>query len=217
MKNRDFLVTADGQFQVCQTPREWDLLRNHYRLHRFITEVEDVVERAIGWSDDDTELDTPPTTESEYLSELRLLTRRLIMNCYWVHTQIPKPCPDTGISVQVLYDELGFPLTVQTVNFFPGATSTIHNHVTWGVIAVLKGEEKNTFWRRIPDPKSPDRVEAVSELTLLPGDIISFTPDAIHSVEAVTDEPTITFSLYGETHHSKRFEFDPILHTSKNF
>ncbi|WP_341734815.1 hypothetical protein [Microcoleus sp. EPA2] len=42
-------------------------------------------------------------------------------------------------------------------------------------------------------------------------------PDAIHSVEAVGDEPTVTFSIYGETHHSKRFEFDPATRTAKNF
>lgn len=214
MRNRDFLLTEDGQFQICQTPREWNLLRNHYRLHRFITEVEDVVEQAIGQTDWDAEFETP---ETDYLHKLRLLVRRLIINCYWVHTQIPEPCPDTGLSVQVLYDELGFPLTVQTVNFSPGAKSTIHNHGTWGVIAVLKGEEKNTLWRRIHDPQFPDRVEAVSELTLLPGDILSFTAEAIHCVEAVSGEPTITFSLYGETHHSKRFEFDPVMHTSNNF
>ncbi|XGV98756.1 MAG: hypothetical protein ACAF41_07405 [Leptolyngbya sp. BL-A-14] len=84
-------------------------------------------------------------------------------------------------------------------------------------MAVLKGEEKNTLWKRLSDAKFPDRVEPTAEVVVLPGDIISFTPDAIHSVEAVGDEPTVTFSLYGETHHSRRFEFDPVLHTAKNF
>jgi predicted metal-dependent enzyme (double-stranded beta helix superfamily) len=76
MRNRDFLLTEDGQFQICQTPREWNLLRNHYRLHRFITEVEDVVEQAIGQTDWDAEFETP---ETDYLHKLRLLVRRLII------------------------------------------------------------------------------------------------------------------------------------------
>lgn len=203
MKNRDFLVTGDGQLQVCKPPREWDLLRDPYRLHRFLTEVEDVLEKALD--------------EADCLPDLRLLVRRLVMNCYWVHTQEPEPDSQNGTSVRMLYDELGFPLTVQTVTFLPGVTSSIHNHGTWGVVMVIKGEEKNITWRQINDPQFPSRVEAVGEITLLPGDIISFTPDAIHQVQVVGDEPTFTFSLYGETHHSRRFEFDPQTHTAKNF
>jgi predicted metal-dependent enzyme (double-stranded beta helix superfamily) len=106
---------------------------------------------------------------------------------------------------------------VQIATSLPGTRSFIHNHGNWGIVAVLKGEEKNTIWKRIRDPQFPDRIEATAEGTLLPGDIISFTPEAIHSIEAISDEPTVTFSLYGETHHSQRFEFDPIAHTAKNF
>jgi predicted metal-dependent enzyme (double-stranded beta helix superfamily) len=94
---------------------------------------------------------------------------------------------------------------------------SFHNHGNWGVVAILKGEERNTIWKRTPDPQFPDWVEPISEVTLLPGDIISFTPGAIHSIVALSDEPTVTFSIYGETHHSKRFEFDPVSHTAKNF
>jgi len=203
MKNRDFHVTNDGHIQVCPSPREWDLLRESYRLYRFLTEVEDVLEQI--------------PDEADALPQLHLLVRRLITNSYWIYNQAPEICPVTGVSVRLLYDELGFPLTVQTVTFSPLTVSPIHNHGTWGVVAILKGEEKNTFWRRLADPQFPDRVESVSELTLLPGDVISFTADAIHSVEAVGEEPTVTFSLYGETHHSRRFEFDPLTHTARNF
>ncbi len=52
---------------------------------------------------------------------------------------------------------------------------------------------------------------------LLPGDIIGFTPDAIHSVEPLGDEPVITFNLYGVTEYQERFEFNPVTHSAKNF
>jgi predicted metal-dependent enzyme (double-stranded beta helix superfamily) len=55
------------------------------------------------------------------------------------------------------------------------------------------------------------------EITLEPGHIISFTPDAIHSVEAVGDEPTVTFNIYGETDPKERFEFDIVSKTAKKF
>ncbi|GAB4201035.1 MAG: hypothetical protein Fur006_53140 [Coleofasciculaceae cyanobacterium] len=203
MKNKDWLVTGDGQIQACPSVSQWKLLREIYRFYRFLTEVEDVLSEA-----DD---------ESSCLPDIRMLVRRLITNSYWVQTRYLEPCPKTGTSVLMLYDELGFPMTVQTVTFSPGTVSTIHNHGTWGVVAVLRGQEKNTFWKRTNDSAFQDRIEPTGEIILLPGDIISFTSDVIHSVVSMGDEPTVTFNLYGETHSKKRFEFDPITHTAKNF
>ena len=134
-----------------------------------------------------------------------------------MQTQNLEPSPQTGTSVLLLYDELGFPLTVQTVTFAPGTRSNIHNHGTWGIVAVLKGQEKNTFWQRTHNPEFQDKIEPTGELTLFPGDIISFTPDAIHCVEAVGDEPTVTFNVYGETDPNERFEFDSVTHQARNF
>jgi len=203
MQGRDWLLTGDGQYQVCKSARSWDLLQENYRLYRFLTEMEDVLN---GVSD-----------ESSRLPEIRMLVRRLIVNSYWVRSQYLEPSPTTGTSVVLLYDELGFPLTVQTVTFAPGTHSNIHNHGTWGVVAVLKGQEKNTVWRRTKTPNFPDKIEPTGEIILSPGDIISLTPDAIHSVEAIGDEPTITFNIYGETDPKQRFEFDAVTHSVKKF
>ncbi|WP_088892634.1 cupin [Leptolyngbya ohadii] len=202
MKNRDFLVTGDGSWRVCKPPKAWDLLRTPYHFHRFLTEVEDAL------NEDHDEIDR--------LAILRAIVRRLITNSYWLQTQKPE-LAETGIPAKMLYDEIGYPLTAQTAIAKPGIVSTIHNHGNWGIVAILEGEESNTIWRRVPDAKFPQRVEAVGEIILLPGDIISFTGDAIHSVKAIGDEPTFSFSLYGETYHSRRFEYDPIAHTAKNF
>lgn len=203
MKGKDWLVTRDGQYQACKSVKVWDLLRENYRLYRFLTEMEDLLH--------DVE------DQSSRLPELRMLVRRLILNSYWVQSQNLEPYPTTGTSVLLLYDELGFPLTVQTVTFAPGTLSTIHNHGTWGIVAVLKGQERNTFWRRTAVAGFPDKIERAGELTLFPGDIISFVPDAIHTVEALGDEPTVTFNVYGETCQKERFEFDPVTYTAKNF
>lgn len=202
MKNRDFLVTGDGSWQMCKPAKEWDLLRTPYHLHRFLTEVEDVLERG------DDEIST--------LAALRSIVRRLITNSYWIRTQKPQ-LKDSGMSALMLYDELGYPLTVQTAIASPGTVSRVHNHGNWGIVAILEGEERNRIWRRVPDSQYPNRVEAVGEIILLPGDIISFTTDAIHRIEVEGDEPTFSFSLYGETYHSRRFEYDPHNHTVKNF
>ena len=203
MQGKDWLVTENGAYQACKSVRAWDLITENYRLYRFLTELEDILIKQL--------------EESDSLAEIRQLVRRLLLNSYWVRTQHPKLNSKTGTSVKLLYDELGFPFTVQTVTFTPGAQSNVHNHGTWGIVAVLKGKEKNTIWKRNPTPEYREKIESTGELVLTPGDIVSFTPGAIHSVQAVSDEPTVTFNLYGETKSKERFEFDTVRHTAKNF
>ncbi|WP_413160722.1 cupin [Capilliphycus salinus ALCB114379] len=207
MNNRDWLVREDGNCLACKSAREWDLLKSEYRLHRFLTEIEDVINQAF----------EKGLTEVDFLADLRLLVRQLITNSYWLRTQVPEPCTKTGTSIIMLYDELGFPLTVQTETVLPGCGSPIHNHGTWGIVAVLKGQQKNVFWKREPSPDFPDNIEKVGEKILTEGEIISFTSDAIHHIEAVGDEPSLTFNLYGETNASKRFQFDVESHLAKPF
>ncbi|MBG0743829.1 MAG: cupin [Cylindrospermopsis raciborskii KL1] len=201
MQGKDWFIPESGKHQLCKAVREWDLLRENYRLYRFLTEVEDVL--------NDVE------EESDFLPDLRMLVRRLIVNSYWVKSRVLKPQSPTGTSVLLLYDELGFPLTVQTVTFAPGITSNIHNHGTWGIVAILQGQEKNTFWQS--DPANPDCIQQVGSLDLFPGDLISFTSQTIHQVHSVGPEPTVTFNIYGETNSQNRREFDIVNHTSKNF
>ena len=203
MQGQDLFIAENGQYQICKSARTWDLLRDNYRLYRFLTELEDVLNNV--------------EDQSNRLPEIRMLVRRLIINSYWVQSQFLQPDLKTGISVLLLYNELGFPLTVQTVTFAPGTNSNIHNHGTWGVVAILKGQEKNTFWRRSSNSDFPNKIEKVGEINLSPGDIVSFTPQTIHQVQAIGEEPTVTFNIYGETNPKQRFEFDITNHSAKKF
>ena len=203
MQGRDLFIAENGQYQICKSARTWDLLRDNYRLYRFLTELEDVLNNV--------------EDQSTRLPEIRMLVRRLIINSYWVQSQFLQPDLKTGISVLLLYNELGFPLTVQTVTFAPGTNSNIHNHGTWGVVAILKGQEKNTFWRRSSNSDFPNKIEKVGEINLSPGDIVSFTPQTIHQVQDIGEEPTVTFNIYGETNPKQRFEFDITNHSAKKF
>ncbi|GAB4179620.1 MAG: hypothetical protein Fur006_13080 [Coleofasciculaceae cyanobacterium] len=203
MVSQDWLVTQEGQCEVCESDSDIELSTNPYRLYRFLTDLEDILEEI--------------TDERQRLQVIRPLVRRLLTSSEWLQGEYLEPDPETGWSVLMLYDEPNFPLTVQTVVWLPGRVSPIHNHATWGVVALISGQEKNTFWKRVNHQESSGEIEQVGEHILMHGDIISFLPDAIHSVEALGDEPTITFNLYGETNYEQRFEFDPVTGTAKNF
>jgi predicted metal-dependent enzyme (double-stranded beta helix superfamily) len=207
MAIRDWIVTDDGQCQPRPTAREWDLIEHPYYFHRFLTEIMDLLARVQQESE-----------EWDYLPQIRQLVRKLITNSYWIQTQVLPPDPKTGVAIQTLYDEIGYPLTIQNVTLNSGVRSPIHNHGTWGVVVQLQGQEKHTFWRQVEQNNSNDyKIEIVGEKILKPGELISFTPAAIHHIEALGDRSTVTFNLYGDTQPKARFKFDPLTHTAKLF
>ncbi|MEA5513574.1 cupin [Nodularia sp. UHCC 0506] len=201
MLSQDCLVTDDGKWETWeQSPDNLELLTSQYRLYRFLTDLEDILEQF--------------QSDRLRLQAIFPLVRRLLTSSEWLQGEYLEPNPETGWSVLTLYDEPDFPLTVQTVAWLPGKVSPIHNHATWGVVALISGEEKNTIWRRTDQNGS---IEKTGEIILTPGEIIGLMPDAIHHVEALGDEPTISFNLYGETNYQQRFEFDHVTGTAKNF
>jgi predicted metal-dependent enzyme (double-stranded beta helix superfamily) len=207
-KGREWIANHQGFAQVYPDYRIWNLLQESYHFHRFLTEVEDILQFQFQDSSE---------SEENYLVFIRKLVRKLIINSYWIQNQYLKPCQKLGVSILNLYDEIGFPLTVQSVTFLPGFSSPTHNHGTWGVVAILKGQEKNTFWQQVYDPTLGTKIIPTGDIILMPGDIISFTPNAIHQIEAISDEPLVTFNLYGETQANQRFEFDPITQQRKKY
>ncbi len=203
MIGKDWFATNDGRCNASEVVSQAEELTDPYRLYRFLTDLEDVLNRI-----EDDRL---------RLQAICPLVRKLLTSSSWLQITPLEPDSETGWEVSVLYDEPFFPITVQLVAWAPGVISPIHNHGCWGLVALLDGEEKNTFWRRSSIAESPDRIEAVGDCLLNPGDILCLMPDAIHHVEAMGNLPTISFNLYGETNYDRRFEFDPIQGTAKIF
>lgn len=192
----------EGQSSPVLSP-SFSLSPRPYRLYRFLTDVEDVLDQI---------------KEDELrLKAIVPLVRKFLSHTDWLSLISLEPDPETGWAVLMLYDEPLFPLTVQLVSWAPGVTSPIHNHATWGIVALLSGQEKNTIWSRSSTLEYPDRIEIKDHCLLNSDDILCFMPDAIHHVEAIGDQPTISFNLYGETDYSRRREFDPTQNTATLF
>ncbi|MBO9997779.1 MAG: cupin [Cyanobacteria bacterium SID2] len=206
MISKDWFVDETGHCQSRPASRTWNLLRESYYMHQFLTEILDIIDNA------NHELD-----EWNYLPQIRRKVRQIVTNSYWLKTQYQAPNRETGVHVTTLYDEIGYPLTVQNVTTQPGTLSSIHNHGTWGVIFQIQGEERHTFWHRVSPSDKPLRIEPVGEHLLRPGEILSFHPDAIHQAETVGGETSLTFQLYGDTQPKGRFKFEPKTQTAKYF
>ena len=198
----NWIIANDGS-KTAHYPPETALTIDPYRLYRFLTDLDDIL------------LSIPQN--SDRLQAIMPLVRNLLTSSYWLQMEYDQPSPKTGWSVKTLYREPDYPLTVQMVAWKPGTSSPIHNHGAWGLVALIDGTEKNRFWKRSPTAEFPDKLELVGEQILQPGEIIGFTPGAIHSVESIGDEPTISFNIYGKTDYPQRYQFDTVKHTAKNF
>jgi predicted metal-dependent enzyme (double-stranded beta helix superfamily) len=171
--------------------------RSPYRLYRFLSDLDDIL-----------------ATIPDDLGRLRAiapLVHHLLTESDWLTLEFLPPDPQKGWSVLFLYKEPDYPITIQTVVWESGRGSPIHNHAAWGIVAILDGQEKNTLWRRTDGKTTAGsaQIEKTEEQIFEPGDIICFTSQAIHCVEAVSDQPTVTFNLYGVTDFSQRLEFHP--------
>ena len=202
MDNHNWLVTDDGKLQTFGQVDIEEPSRT-YRLYRFLAELEDILAEV--------------KEDQERLYKITPLVRKLLISSYWLQMEFKEPDPSTGWGVHFLYREYEFPLTVQMVTWRPGTASTIHNHATWGLVAMIGGQEKNLLWRRSPTKEAPHAIDSAGEIVLSPGDIITFTPGAIHQVEPVGVEPTISFNLYGVTDFKNRYVFDPAAKTAELF
>jgi predicted metal-dependent enzyme (double-stranded beta helix superfamily) len=203
MTGQNYWVGANGQCVPWDLSAQEAQLTQPYRLYRFLTDLEDILKQ-----------------EPDDQCRLKLicpLVRRLLNSSTWLLDNYLPADPDTGWSVLMLYDEPDYPITVQTVVWSPGSISPIHNHAAWGIVALLSGQEKNMFWQRSGTADSPDRIGQVGDRTLSAGDILCLMPEAIHHIEALSNEPTISFNLYGETNYSQRFQFDPVQGTAQIF
>ncbi|WP_107669302.1 cupin [Cyanothece sp. BG0011] len=203
MNEPDWLVENDGHCHCLDTITPEKEQFSPYRLYRFLTDLENILD----------------TIKDDYLRLRKIvpLVRQLLNDSPWLLLSMLEPNPTTGWDIMTLYDEPSFPLTIQLVAWKQGTISPIHNHGCWGLVALLSGVEKNRFWKRSPQPNLPDQIQEVGEQILTVGDILCFMPSAIHQIEAMGNEPTISFNLYGETDFDSRYEFDPIQGTAQNF
>jgi predicted metal-dependent enzyme (double-stranded beta helix superfamily) len=123
-----------------------------------------------------------------------------------------------GRQVPPLYtDETG--LTLVRAKFGPDHNTPIHNHFTWGIVAVYEGKDNYQIWRRLDDGDDEGyaEVEMVDEFIMGPGDvqIIPHPPQDIHAQQGA-GEDTYEFVLFGQNAmEGPRLYFDPEAKTAK--
>lgn len=85
-------------------------------------------------------------------------------------------------------------MSVVALVWRPGQTTPIHDHVSWCVVGVYRGRERETRYRLVGG-----ELERTGTIEASPGHVEALIPPAenIHSVEAGGDELTISIHVYG--------------------
>jgi predicted metal-dependent enzyme (double-stranded beta helix superfamily) len=99
----------------------------------------------------------------------------------------------------------------------PGQKTPVHNHLTWGLIGMLRGQEIDTHYFK----EAKGTYRRGESTLLLPGQVGSVSP-ATHDVHEVAnyyaDRTSISVHVYGgNIGRIQRHVFDPLTGQEKNF
>jgi len=89
-------------------------------------------------------------------------------------------------------------LSVVALVWLPGQRTPIHDHVSWCVVGVYRGRERETRYR-VVDVDGERCLQAMDSVDAHPGHVEVLVPPVqdIHAVTAVGDELTISIHVYG--------------------
>jgi 3-mercaptopropionate dioxygenase len=95
----------------------------------------------------------------------------------------------------------------------PGQTTPIHDHLTWALIGVYEGEEREALFRRTDDGSNPKRarIQQVSERVNKKGHVTVLGHSGIHRVDNISIKPTTSVHIYGrDIGNVERHSYDPV-------
>lgn len=94
-----------------------------------------------------------------------------------------------------------------------GQTTPIHDHLTWALIGVYDGEEREALFRRTDDGSNPSlaKIEQVSERVNKRGHVTVLGHMGIHRVDNISIKPALSVHVYGrDIGNAERHSYDPI-------
>jgi predicted metal-dependent enzyme (double-stranded beta helix superfamily) len=179
---------------------------NHARLRRFLADMTSLVGGAQQAKD-----------ETAIVEVGGKLLGDLIAHDDW----LPDSCATAsagGYQQHLLYCDPQERFSVVSFVWGPGAFTPVHDHLTWGLIGMLRGAESEERYERSPISGC---LEPVAQSILHPGEIgiVSPTLGDIHRVSnALPDRASISIHVYGANIGAiRRHKFDLAHNCAEDF
>jgi predicted metal-dependent enzyme (double-stranded beta helix superfamily) len=169
-----------------------------YTLARFAADVETIVRS------------TP--VEAELLRALRPQMERLLGSPGSVPEAAFTPRKDRFANT-LLHRPANKAFSITGGNWAPGQTTPIHDHLTWAVVGVVEGEEREAIFRRTDDGSDPRRatLELASERINRRGHVTVLGEKGIHRIDNVSARPSHSVHVYGRDIGTlDRHSYDPV-------
>jgi len=172
--------------------------REGHALREFINDVDRVVR---GYS-----------SESEVLLYLKPVLEKLVSSPASVPPKAFTPREDRFAMnlIQMPEDEA---YSIIGGVWHPGQTTPIHNHLTWALIGVYEGEEREALFRRTDDGSNPKlaKIQQVGERVNKKGHVTVLGHTGIHRVDNISLKPTFSVHIYGrDIGNTERHSYDPV-------
>src|SRR5437870_13287257 len=176
----------------------WTVQQERYALLEFIKDV-DVAVRGNSF-------------ESEILLHLKPFLEKLVSSPASVPAKAFAPRKDRFAMnlIKMPKDEA---YSVIGGVWHPGQTTPIHDHLTWALIGVYEGEEREALFRRTDDGSNPKiaKIEKVSEKINTKGHVTVLSHRGIHRVDNISGKPTTSIHVYGrDIGRAERHSYDPV-------
>jgi predicted metal-dependent enzyme (double-stranded beta helix superfamily) len=174
-------------------------------LQEFIQDVDGVVR---GYS-----------SESEILLHLRPVLEKLVSSPTSVPAKAFTPRKDRFAMnlIQMPEDEA---YSIIGGVWRPGQTTPIHDHLTWALIGVCEGEEREALFRRTDDGSNAKlaKIQQVSERVQKKGHVTVLGHTGIHRVDNISLKPTLSVHVYGrDIGNAERHSYDPVTGEIRKF
>ena len=155
--------------------------KNQSQLEAFLSKARCVVDRYVD--------------DGDKMHHLMPLLKELISNSGWLDKAYSVPS-DKGYQQYLIYRDPDDKFSLVSFVWRPGQATPIHNHLTWGLVGILKGKERETRYKRGACGILTRETSHVFEQ----GDVslVSAGDLDLHQVENASDEKdAISIHIYG--------------------
>jgi predicted metal-dependent enzyme (double-stranded beta helix superfamily) len=160
-------------------------------------------------------LETKPD-EATILVEGKKLVATLVQSDEWLPEAFARPHPEHYQQYLLYADPLNR-LSIVSFVWGPGQKTPVHDHLTWGIVGGLRGEERETVYKQEAD----GRFTATGSGVLKPGGVTAVSPtigDYHEVANNLSDRPSISIHVYGKNiGQVRRHVFDPATGAAKSF
>ena len=151
-------------------------------------------------------------SESEILRQLKPAMERLLRTRGSLPPEAFTPRKDRFANT-LLHRPKDGAFSITAGNWQPGQRTPIHDHLTWAVVGVYDGQERESIFRRTDDGSDPKRatLRLVSERINAKGHVTVLGHRGIHRIDNVSSRPSHSVHVYGRDIGTlERHSYDPV-------